>query len=380
MSTTTIPQNVEIRQGDMFASKAQTWVNTVNTKGIMGKGVALEFKRRFPEMHRDYVERCSRGEVRLGQPYLWRTLLEPWVLNFPTKDHWRQPSRLADIVEGLEYLRAHHHEWGISSLAVPPLGCGNGGLEWRVVGPTLYAHLSRLEVPVELYAPFATPHEQLTAAYLTGAGGSGRAEHVPSKVPVAHIALVAVLKRLEEDPYHWPVGATSFQKLAYFATAAGLPTSLEFGRAPYGPFAQGLRSVATRLVNNGLVRRERLGRMDAFKVGPTFDAASHAYRTELAQWSNIVDRLTDLLGRMKTRDAELAASVHFAAFALMAEKRDTPTENDVLEYVLDWKRGRDRPPEPADVAAAVRNLGVLGWLELEPSPDLPAPDPLAGYA
>ncbi len=150
----------------MFQSRAQTWVNTVNTVGVMGKGVALEFRKRFPEMYQDYVERCRLHRVRLGEPYLFKRPSSPWILNFPTKDHWRSPSSLEAIVSGLDYLEAHYSEWGITSLAVPPLGSGLGRLEWRVVGPTLYRHLQRLPIPVELYAPFGTPHEELQPEYL----------------------------------------------------------------------------------------------------------------------------------------------------------------------------------------------------------------------
>lgn len=371
---------IDVRQGDLFESSAQTLVNTVNTVGVMGKGVALGFKQRFPEMYRDYVRRCERDEVKLGEPYLWRPLVEPWVLNFPTKAHWRRPSRLEDIVRGLEHLEANYRRWGIRSLALPPLGCGNGGLEWRVVGPTLYVHLSRLDIPIELYAPFATPHEQLTPGYLSGrrqSAPSASAHQPASKVPPAFVGLVAVLDRMEQDPYHWPVGSTTFQKLAYFATAAGLPTSLDFTRAPYGPFAPGLRSIAVQLLNNGLLRQERRGRMNAFKVGPTFDAARRAYGGELERWREIVERLADLLARMRTRDAELAASVHFAAQLLERQLDRTPTEGEVMEYVLDWKGGQEKPPSAEEVADAVRNLGVLGWLFLTPTPELPVPDPMA---
>ena len=150
---------VQVIIGDMFQSKAQTLVNTVNCVGVMGKGVALEFKKRFPDMYEDYVRRCKARAVKLGQPYLYRRLVLPWILNFPTKDHWRSISRLEDIVRGLRYLEQYYKEWGITSLAVPPLGCGQGQLEWRVVGPTLYRHLKRLEIPVELYAPYGMPHD-----------------------------------------------------------------------------------------------------------------------------------------------------------------------------------------------------------------------------
>ena len=125
---------VRVLIGNLFDSHAQTMVNTVNTVGVMGKGIALEFRKRFPDMYEDYVRRCERGEVRLGSPYLYRRLLPPWVLNFPTKGHWRSIARLSDIVAGLEFVLAHYRDWGIESLAVPPLGCGEGQLEWRIEG------------------------------------------------------------------------------------------------------------------------------------------------------------------------------------------------------------------------------------------------------
>jgi O-acetyl-ADP-ribose deacetylase (regulator of RNase III) len=139
--------------GNIFESKAQTLVNTVNCVGIMGKGLALEFKKHFPVMYEDYVVRCKAKGVRLGEPYLYSRLPSPWILNFPTKGHWRSASRISDIVSGLKYLEKHYHEWEITSLAVPALGCQNGLLEWHIVGPLLYQHLSRLDIPVELYAP-----------------------------------------------------------------------------------------------------------------------------------------------------------------------------------------------------------------------------------
>jgi len=157
---------VKVRIGDIFKSQSQTLVNTVNCVGVMGKGLALEFKRRFPDMYDDYVRRCRAGEVKLGKPYLYRALTLPWVLNFPTKGHWRSVARLADIIRGLEYLEGHYREWGITSLVVPALGCGLGHLEWRVVGPTLCRHLNRLDIPAELYAPPGTPGDELQLIFL----------------------------------------------------------------------------------------------------------------------------------------------------------------------------------------------------------------------
>src|SRR6266540_4183792 len=116
--------------GDLFESRAQTLVNTVNCVGVMGKGVALEFKKRFPANFEDYAARCERKQVRLGQPYLYRDPSGRSIVNVPTKDHWRSPARLRDIERGLDYFVRHIEKWGIQSVAMPPLGCGNGGLEW----------------------------------------------------------------------------------------------------------------------------------------------------------------------------------------------------------------------------------------------------------
>ncbi len=151
--------------GNLFDSKAQTLVNTVNCVGVMGKGVALEFKKRFPEMFADYVRRCKSKKVQLGRPYLFKRQDLPWILNFPTKDHWRSASRLEDIVRGLIHLREHYREWGILSLAMPALGCGCGGLEWRVVAPVLSEHLETLDMPVDVYL------------YKAGQGDFGRQAH-----------------------------------------------------------------------------------------------------------------------------------------------------------------------------------------------------------
>ena len=114
--------------GDLFESRAQTLVNTVNCVGVMGKGVAAQFAKRYPTMLQDYKQRCERKAVRLGEPYLFRDLSGASTINFPTKGHWRAASRLADIERGLDYLVAHLPEWGVTSMAMPPLGCGNGGL------------------------------------------------------------------------------------------------------------------------------------------------------------------------------------------------------------------------------------------------------------
>jgi len=153
--------------GDLFESRAQTLVNAVNCVGVMGKGIAEQFKHRFPAMFEDYKRRSKRKAVRLGEPYLYRDSSGIQIVNFPTKGHWRSPSRLADVEHGLDYLAKHAVEWSITSLALPALGCGNGQLEWSAVGPLIYRKLNKLPIDIELYAPYGTSQQQLTPAFLS---------------------------------------------------------------------------------------------------------------------------------------------------------------------------------------------------------------------
>lgn len=140
--------------GDLFHSAAQILTNPINCRAVMGGGLAMEFRLRFPSMFHDYVQRCRRGEVRAGKPYVWRNFSGgPSVLNFPTKDDRKDSSRLEYITEGLRYLVGHYQEMGITSLALPALGCGLVGLDWRAVRPVLERELSHLGVPVEIFEP-----------------------------------------------------------------------------------------------------------------------------------------------------------------------------------------------------------------------------------
>lgn len=366
-----------VEEGDIFKSKAQTLVNTVNTVGVMGKGIALGFRRRFPDMFEDYAARCARGEVRLGKPYLYRRTTPPWILNFPTKGHWRSVARLDAIVEGLRHLERNYRAWGITSLAVPPLGCGEGQLEWRVVGPTLVRHLTRLQVPVELYAPFGTPHEELQPSYLVQLSlETSDREHPISRVPSAWVALVDILREVQRDRYHWPVGRITFEKLAYFATQVGIDTGLSYKRSSFGPWAEGGKRVRAQLINNGLITERQHGRMFRVDVGATFRDAANVFEKELTEYRPAIEHVADLLRRMKTRQAEIAATVHFAAKELN-QQGGPPTELDVLGEVLQWKARRIPPFSDQEVAETIRNLALLGWINVAPSSELTPDDHIA---
>ncbi len=365
---------IRIHVGDIFASDMQTLVNTVNCVGVMGKGLALEFKKRFPEMYEDYLARCKAKQVHLGEPYLYRGFLPPGILNFPTKDHWRSVSRLSDIIAGLEYLERHYATWEITSLAVPALGCSNGQLEWRVVGPTLYRALSRLAIPVELYAPYGTPLEEIEPSFLSQPTVSTTEESVQReswRINPAYIGLVEILARIEQEPYHWPVGRVTFQKIAYFATISGLPTGMHFVRGSYGPFSSELRQLMTRLVNNGLIQEKPLGNMFSVQPGPTYRDAAQAFRVELAQWETLIDRISDLFLRMNTQDAERAATVHFTAQALEQMNPGKVSEMAIFEGVKRWKHQRNPPLKDEEISQSIRDLNMLGWISARLSTDLP---------
>ena len=153
---------IQIAKGNLLEAPVEALVNTVNTQGIMGKGIALQFKQAFPAMFREYEKACKAGEVQLGKVHVYDlgglTGGPRWIINFPTKGQWREHSRLADIEAGLHDLIATVRRLNIRSIAVPPLGCGNGGLNWADVRPRIEVAFAELpDVKVQLFAPGHEP-------------------------------------------------------------------------------------------------------------------------------------------------------------------------------------------------------------------------------
>ena len=152
---------IEYKSGDILAEDVEALVNTVNCVGVMGRGVALQFKRAFPGNFRAYADRCRRGEMRPGRVFVFETgeMLAPrYVVNFPTKRHWRGKSRLEDVESGLAALAAEIRARGIRSIAIPPLGCGLGGLHWPTVRARLEAALRDLpDVRIVVFEPGGQP-------------------------------------------------------------------------------------------------------------------------------------------------------------------------------------------------------------------------------
>jgi len=355
--------------GDLLASQAQTLVNTVNCVGVMGKGIALEFKKRFPVLFDDYLHRCERKAVKLGEPYLYRDRSGVLVVNFPTKGHWRSSSRLVDIETGLDFLVAHLAEWGITNIALPPLGCGNGGLDWADVGPLIYRKLHDQPVDVEVYAPYGTPTSQLSDEFLgspaqVSLNGEGRPGE---KLNANWVALMEVLRELQAQPYANPVGRTIFQKICYVVTEMGVPTGFEFQKASYGPFSSDVKAALHVFANRNWLTEEQLGRMVALRVGPEYEKDRGRFTSQIEEHQKKIAKTVDLFSRIKsTEQAEEVVTVLFASREIKRGKRSGDVaEQQIFDFVLEWKKSWNTEDKKAALATTIRNLVVLGWMRAQ---------------
>jgi O-acetyl-ADP-ribose deacetylase (regulator of RNase III) len=237
---------IELTRGNLLEAPAEALVNTVNTAGIMGKGVALQFKQAFPEIVKPYAHACRTGELRTGvvQVIDRGGLLDGprWIINFPTKGHWRSGSRLEDIASGLSDLIKVVDRMGIRSIAIPPLGCGLGGLDWARVRPLIEAAFGKLDgVRVLLFAPNGDPPADSMP------NRTGRPRMTPGRA-----ALLVLMDRYLKgllDPF---VSLLEVHKMMYLLQQAGEPLSLRFEARPFGPYAVNLRQVLIRLEHHYL--------------------------------------------------------------------------------------------------------------------------------
>jgi O-acetyl-ADP-ribose deacetylase (regulator of RNase III) len=252
---------IEFTRGNLLEAKAEALVNTVNTVGVMGKGVALMFKEAYPENFKAYEAACKRKEVKVGSMFVTerQSLLGPkWIINFPTKEHWRGDSKVVWIESGLEDLKRVIVEKKIRSIAIPPLGSGNGGLNWPDVRPKIEAALGALnDVSVIIYEP--------TDQYQNVSKRSGVEILTPAR------ALVAELVRR-----YWILGIEcsllEIQKLAYFLERSikklGLKNALDlrFQADRYGPYAPRLTHLLDGLDGSYLHCGKRIGDAGPFDV------------------------------------------------------------------------------------------------------------------
>ncbi|HSY51034.1 MAG TPA: macro domain-containing protein [Thermoanaerobaculia bacterium] len=232
---------IELASGNLMQAPVEALVNTVNTAGVMGRGIALQFRQAYPAMFRAYELACRTGDVNLGKMHVFDLgglVGGPrWIINFPTKEHWRAASRIKDIDAGLLDLVATIRRLGIHSIAIPPLGCGNGGLDWSDVRPRIEAALTELpDVRVLLYPPGRAPEAEAM---------SNRTER--PKMTMGRAALILLMDRYLKgflDPF---VSLLEIHKLMYFLQEAGQPLQLSYEAKPFGPYASNLRQVLIRL-------------------------------------------------------------------------------------------------------------------------------------
>lgn len=349
--------------GDLFSSEAKILVNTVNCVGVMGKGIALEFKKRYPAMFEEYQALCAAGTLKPGRPYLYQDLAGNSILNFPTKNDWRSPAKLSYIIDGLTWFAANYESLKIESIAFPPLGCGNGGLPWEIVGPVMVRFLHPLPIEIEVYAPFGTPIEQLSIDRLLSQShsetGNVTGKHLGTIRPSWFLILEAV-RELNAGPYTLHVGRVIFQKICYVLTRCGVQTGFRFSKGSYGPYSSDIRNAVTLLSNANLLSEQPEANYDLLetKVSPAFqfDPALFSSSDQRA-----LDRTVDLFSRVKnTEQAEMIATVLYS-YDQLAAKGSSVSDRDIFLYVLDWKK-RWVGTKEYEVKNTIYDLAMLGWI------------------
>lgn len=344
-----------VDSGNLLKADVDALVNTVNTVGVMGRGIALQFKKAFPANFKVYEKACKRGEVALGSMFVFDhgQLMTPrWIINFPTKGHWRSNSRMADIDTGLDDLVAVIMARGITSIALPPLGCGNGGLDWGEVEPLIRRKLGGLSIAVHLYPPTGSP---LAVAMPVR---TDRATLTEGKA-----ALVALLDRYSQ----LALGATviEVQKLMYFLQVAGQDLRLDFAKGTYGPYADNLRHVLIRLEGHHLAGygdgSQPVLDAEPIRVLPGAGDEAQQVLEQLAD-STLEDRIQRTLklanGFETAYGLELLATVHWCA----TQNGGVETVADAAECVRAWNYRKGRMFTDDHIKVAWDRLCDEGWI------------------
>lgn len=335
--------------GNLLEADAEALVNTVNTVGVMGKGIALQFKRAYPAMFEDYARAARNDELMLGRMHVWSTgqMSGPrFVINFPTKGHWRSRSRLADIEAGLDDLVTVVRQNGIRSIAVPPLGCGHGGLDWAVVEPVIRRKLDALDgVEVQLFGPAGAPEaaaivDHTEAPRLT----RGRAVLLATLARYADIADEASLIEV--------------QKLMYFLEVVGEDLRLGFEANRYGPYSDLLRRVLRSLEGHQIVGfgdgSAAVEQAEPIRVTAEARAEAEAFLVEHPETSARIDRALDsVAGFESAYSLELLATVHWIASRAAAADKD---DDEIVEKVRGWSPRKGRMFTDRHVRVALEAL------------------------
>jgi O-acetyl-ADP-ribose deacetylase (regulator of RNase III) len=344
---------ITLQQGDILKAKADALVNTVNCVGVMGRGIALQFSKAFPEMFRAYEAACKRGDLQPGQ-VLTHDLgrLEPphYVINLPTKKHWRGKSRLEYIEAGLEALVDEARRLGISSVAVPPLGCGLGGLDWTEVRPRIEQAFDRLpDVQVLLFEPKGAPSAEEMAK-----------DRKPPNMTEGRALLLGLMRRYLAAVMDPTVTLLEIHKLMYFMQESGQRLRLNFTKGPYGPYAENLRHVLTHIEGHFII-----GYGDAadkpdkpILPKPEAVAAAEEFLKDHPRIHERFDHVAELIEGFETPyGMELLATVHWVARHEGARELD-----EALDKTYAWN-DRKKMFKPEHVRIAWDALNREGWVE-----------------
>lgn len=343
---------IETATGNLLNDDAEALVNTVNCVGVMGKGIALQFKQAYPEMNKAYEKGCERGEVQPGRMLVWETgqLAGPrYVINFPTKRHWVGRSSYKDIEAGLTALVAEVEQRGIHSIAIPPLGCGNGGLSWAKVRPMIEAAFAALpDVRVHLYAP---------------AGAPATAQRVVRtqrpRMTRSRALFLLAMERYAVLAYE--TTQLEIQKLAYFLQEAGEQLRLTYNAQRYGPYAENLNKVLEDMEGHlisGFDGSRSPETVIALREGATVEAA--AFLKDDDDADGRMQRLGELIEGFETPyGMELLASVHWVA---THQEPPTRTPEEAIAAVHTWSERKAGGFSAEHIKMAWDQLAEHGWI------------------
>lgn len=337
--------------GDILKADVQALVNTVNCVGVMGRGVALQFKNRFPANFKAYKAACDKGEVQPGRMLVYDlgALNSPrWIVNFPTKRHWKGKSRLEDIEVGLVALKAEIASRGIASIALPPLGCGLGGLDWSEVRPKIETALGSMPgLRVVLFEPAGAPAASEMAAAATA----------PNMTP-GRAALIGLIRRYLDavmDPF---VSLLEVHKLMYFMQEAGEPLRLNYTKALYGPYATNLGQVLKH-VEGHFLSGYGDGSDDPEKqlqLLPRAVDQAEAFLAAHAESRERFERVCDLAGGFESAyGMELLSTVHW-----VASQEDAKSAADAVRLTHSWNSRKSMFPD-GHIETAWKVLKNKGW-------------------
>ena len=339
--------------GNLLKADVEALANSVNTIGVMGKGIALQFKNAFPANFKAYEAACKKQAVELGKMFVfdngWLTTPH-WIINFPTKGHWRARSRIRDVADGLNDLRHVIEELAISSIALPPLGCGHGGLDWDDVRALIEERLGDLDVVVHLYAPEGAPSAADTVISTPR-----------PKLTTSTAALVSVIDQYSQVALF--VSLIEIHKLMYFLQEAGEDLRLRYQAKIYGPYADNLRHVFKSLEGHQLEGfgdgSKKVRGAEPISVLPGGAKEASEALAEKDHITERIQRVLDLIeGYESAYGLELLASVHWMA----AHEGNTDDLSRVTERVQSWNQRKRRMFTAPHIESAWQRLHDHGWL------------------